>query len=152
MRWCYDLKREKRRVRHRHGYWIEKSSNEYIHFIWYSTPGQTTRAQHYPQTGRWSTPLLFCTINMYLSYVHLNCKGQRFLHLSSAGSPWLFRRSAWRNMTPAALNTSIQLQGEICKFLPHRSLSVPCQSHTLICLRGVSWQPCLFTQGGRLPV
>lgn len=28
----------------------------------------------------------------------------------------------------------------------------PCQAQALICLQGVSWQPCLFAQRGRLPV
>lgn len=70
-------------------------------------------------------------------------------HLQVASA---FQKKSVKKYEEYALKTPAQLQRTLCGLLPCQSLSVPCQSRTLICPRGVGWQPCLFTQRGRLPV
>lgn len=112
-------------MRHRNGQWGEKTHTERQHIlrIWYSPSGQTTRAQRSPRQAH-KAP--FCTINTHLSCRRLKRKGQHFLHLSSCiGCIGLFRRSPWRNVTPAAPSTATRLRREPCGLLPRQSFECP---------------------------
>lgn len=127
-----------------------------LHIQYHSSPGETTNAEY--------NPCAACEVHVCcsapLTHTSLTCSSTVKVNIfTSDSSPsfncgitWLFKRSAWRNVTHVTISTLAELEGEMCKSLPSQCLNVPCQIQALICLQGVSWQPCLFAQWGRLPV
>lgn len=104
-----------------------------------------------PLTTACTASLCFSApLTQHRSHTQLNCKGH-FAYL------WFLHIFHLQNLISVSRNrvrTNRMSGGGHKESVSTLNALVPlaCQTLTLICLRGVSWQPCLFAQWGRLPV